>query len=235
MIVLFILWMALRSAKIIAAVFVDLLIGLAITTAVGLMLVGALNPISVAFAVLFVGLGVDFGIQFSVRYRTERFENDDLSRRWPKAAGNMAVPLSLAAVAAAVGFLSFLPTAYQGVSELGKIAGAGMLIAFISQHHRAAGAAGAAQSARRERAGGYAFLAPVDKFIEDHRIPIVVGTLLIAIAGLPLLYYLKFDFNPMNLRSSKVELVATYLDIRKDPQTGASGIDVIAPTRKPPP
>ena len=31
-----------------------------------------LNPISVAFAVLFVGLGVDFSIQFSVRYRSER-------------------------------------------------------------------------------------------------------------------------------------------------------------------
>ena len=41
-------------------------------------MVGALNPISVAFAVLFVGIGVDFGIQFSVRYRAERHEVDDL-------------------------------------------------------------------------------------------------------------------------------------------------------------
>jgi uncharacterized protein len=117
-IVLFILWMALRSAKIIAAVSIALAMGLAITTAVGLMLAGALNPISVAFAVLFVGLGVDFGIQFSVRYRTERHEHEDLYLTLSNTAKNMAVPLSLAAVAAAIGFLSFLPTAYQASRSL---------------------------------------------------------------------------------------------------------------------
>ena len=78
LVVLIILWMALHSAKIIFAVFVNLFIGLSITTAVGLMMVGSLNLLSIAFAVLFVGLGVDFGIQYSVRYRSERFKNDDL-------------------------------------------------------------------------------------------------------------------------------------------------------------
>jgi uncharacterized protein len=43
-------------------------VGLAATAAVGLMMVGALNLISVGFAVLFVGIGADFGIQFSVRW-----------------------------------------------------------------------------------------------------------------------------------------------------------------------
>ena len=49
-----------------------------ITAALGLAMVGAFNLISVYFAVLFVGIGVDFGIQFSVRYRAERHEIDDL-------------------------------------------------------------------------------------------------------------------------------------------------------------
>jgi len=61
-VVLVILWLALRSAKIILAVFINLFVGLALTAALGLMMVGALNMISVAFAVLFVGLGVDFAI-----------------------------------------------------------------------------------------------------------------------------------------------------------------------------
>jgi hopanoid biosynthesis associated RND transporter like protein HpnN len=69
-VVLLILWFALRSGRIILAVFLNLVVGLALTAAAGLMMVGALNPISVAFAVLFVGLGVDFGIQFAVRYRS---------------------------------------------------------------------------------------------------------------------------------------------------------------------
>jgi len=125
LVVLLILWMALHSVKIISAVFINLFIGLSITTAVGLMMVGSLNLLSIAFAVLFVGLGVDFGIQFSVRYRSERFKSNDLQTALEKAAEYSAVPLSLAAMATAAGFLSFLPTDYKGVSELGKIAGVG--------------------------------------------------------------------------------------------------------------
>lgn len=132
LIVLFILWCALKSSKIIGAVFITLIIGLSVTTAVGLMLVGAFNLISIAFFVLFVGLGVDFGIQYSVRYRAERHDSDDLRGALVKAGEYSAVPLTLAAVATAAGFLSFLPTDYKGVSELGKIAGAGMLIAFVA-------------------------------------------------------------------------------------------------------
>ena len=195
-IVLFILWMALRSAKIIAAVSIALAIGLAITTAVGLMLVGALNPISVAFAVLFVGLGVDFGIQFSVRYRTERHEHEELDLTLDNTARNMAVPLSLAAVAAAIGFLSFLPTAYQGVSELGKIAGAGMLIALLCTITVLPALLALLNPPGEKAEPGYAFLAPVDSFIERHRIKIVAVALVVAIAGLPLLYYLQVRLQP---------------------------------------
>ena len=77
-IVLVILWLALRSGRLILAVFVNLFVGLALTAALGMMMVGTLNLISVYFAVLFVGIGVDFGIQFSVRYRSERHEVDEL-------------------------------------------------------------------------------------------------------------------------------------------------------------
>src|SRR5262249_57591527 len=122
LIVLVILWLALHSAKIIFAVFVNLFIGLSITTAVGLAMVGSLNLLSIAFAVLFVGLGVDFGIQFSVRYRSERFKNDNLKEALEEAARRSAVPLSLAAMATAAGFLCFMPTDYRGISELGQIA-----------------------------------------------------------------------------------------------------------------
>jgi hopanoid biosynthesis associated RND transporter like protein HpnN len=66
--------------------------------------------------------------------------------------------------------------------------------------------------------------------MECHRITIVVATLGVAIAGLPLLYFLHFDLNPMNLRSASVESVATYLDLRRDPATGANSINVLAPS-----
>jgi hopanoid biosynthesis associated RND transporter like protein HpnN len=227
LVVLVILWMALHSSKIIFAVFVNLFIGLSITTAIGLMMVGSLNLLSIAFAVLFVGLGVDFGIQFSVRYRSERFKNDNLALALEEAARRAAVPLSLAAMATASGFLCFLPTDYKGISELGEIAGAGMLVAFITSITVLPAMLRLLNPPGESEPVGYAFLAPVDHFLEKHRLPIIVGTLLVAVAGLPLLYFLRFDFNPINLRSPKVESIATFLDLRKDPNTGANAINVM--------
>ena len=230
LIVLFILWCALKSPKIIAAVFITLLIGLAATTAVGLMLVGAFNLISIAFFVLFVGLGVDFGIQYSVRYRADRHEGHDLSLALEKAGEYSAVPLTLAAVATAAGFLSFMPTDYKGVSELGKIAGAGMIIAFIAAITVLPALLKLMNPAGEAEPLGFAFLAPVDAFLERHRVGVVAWTLGVAIVGLPLLYFLRFDFNPINLRNPKVESIATYLDLRRDPNTGTNAVEVLAPS-----
>jgi hypothetical protein len=189
--------------------------------------VGSLNLLSIAFAVLFVGLGVDFGIQFSVRYRSERFKNDNLQLALENAARRSAVPLSLAAMATAAGFLCFLPTDYKGISELGKIAGAGMLIAFTTSITTLPALLDLLNPPGEGDPVGYAWLAPVDHFLEKHRVPIIVGTLLVVVAGLPLLYYMKFDFNPINLRNPKSESIATFLDLRKDPNTGANAINVM--------
>src|SRR5258706_10153563 len=126
--VLLILWLALRSFRIIVAVVVALFVGLSITAMVGLALVGALNLISIAFAVLFIGLGVDFGIQFSVRYRQERFKMPDLRTALTEAGARAGFPLTLAAAAVAAGFLSFLPTPHRGGSELWEKAGARIII-----------------------------------------------------------------------------------------------------------
>ena len=228
--VLFILWLALRSFRIILAVVIALFVGLSITAMVGLMLVGALNLISIAFAVLFIGLGVDFGIQFSVRYRQERFKMPDLRTALSLAGARAGIPLTLAAAAVAAGFLSFLPTAYRGVSELGEIAGAGMIIAYLTSITVLPALLYVFHPAGEQEGLGFAWLAPVDDFLENHRVPIIVLTLGVAIAGLPLLYYLRFDFNPMNLRSPKVESIATYLELRRDPRVGANSINVLVPS-----
>jgi len=130
-------------------------------------------------------------------------------------------------MATAAGFLCFLPTDYKGISELGEIAGVGMLIAFVSSITVLPALLKLLNPPGEKEPVGYAFLAPVDRFLEDHRVLIVGGTLAVALAGLPLLYFMRFDFNPMHLRNPKAESIATYLDLRKDPNTGASAIDVL--------
>jgi len=230
LIVLFIIWRALKSRRIVLAVALSVVVGLSVTAAVGLMMVGALNLISVAFAVLFVGIGVDFGIQFSVRYRAERYKEPIFEKALAQAAAKVGRPLALAAAATAAGFYAFLPTDYRGVSELGLIAGTGMFIAFFSSITVLPALLAVLRPPAEEEPIGYQFLAPADRFMAKHRYAIVIGTLLVALAGTPLLLHLHFDFNPLNLRSSKVESVATLLDLMKDPSTDTSTIDVLAPS-----
>ena len=49
------------------------------------------------------------------------------------------------------------------------------------------------------------------------------------VLGAPFLYWLRFDFNPLHLQSPKAEAVATFLELRKDPQTGANAIELLKP------
>jgi hopanoid biosynthesis associated RND transporter like protein HpnN len=222
-----VLWLALKKARIILAVFVNLVFGLFFTAAVGLWMVGALNLISVAFAVLFVGLGVDFGIQFSVRYRSERHGRCDLDQALLAAARGMAGPLLLAAASITTAFYSFLPTAYLGLSELGLIAGTGIIIALATTVTLLPALLTVLKPSTEQRPMGYGALAPLDRFLERQRNWIVGTTLTATILGLPLLAGLQFDFNPLNLRAQDTESTSTLLDLMNNPDTSPKTIDVL--------
>ncbi len=228
--VLLILWFALRSGRLMFAVMLSLFVGLAITAALGLAMVGALNLISVAFAVLFVGIGVDFGIQVAVRYRQERHVKGGLDAALAATAARIAKPLTLAATATAAGFYAFLPTDYRGVSELGLISGTGMLVAFVISITLLPALLLLLKPPPEPEGVGYRQLAPVDRFMARHRVPILILAALAVAAGLPLFRDLKFDFNPLNLRSNKVESVATLLDLMQDPESSPNVINVLTPS-----
>ena len=138
-------------------------------------------------------------------------------------------PLALAAIATAVGFASFLPTAYRGLSELGAIAGAGMIIAFLTSITLLPALLAVLNPPGEQRPVGFGWLAPLDQFTDRHRMPIIVITLAVVVLASPLLLFVRFDFNPMHLRSPNVESVATYIELGSDPQTGANAIDMLAP------
>ncbi|MBB4197763.1 hopanoid biosynthesis-associated RND transporter HpnN [Rhodoblastus sphagnicola] len=228
-VVLFILWRALRSWRLIGAVVLNIVAGLSITAAAGLAIVGSLNLISVDFFVLFVGIGVDFGIQYSVRYRAERHEFDNLAEAIARAGYHFGAPLTLAGLATACGFLSFAPTDYKGVSELGIIAGQGMIVAFIVSVTLLPALIYLLNPAGEPEPMGYASLAPVDAFMSRNRKAIIAGVALVVAAGLPLFHWLTFDFNPIHLRDSRTESVATYLDLKRDRNLEIDNIQLLAP------
>lgn len=225
---LIILWFALHSWKIIVSVLFSLAVGLTVTAALGLIMVGAFNLISIAFFVLFVGLGVDFGIQFSVRYRSERLEISNLRSALLGAAQKVAGPLALAASATAVGFFAFIPTNYRGLSELGLIAGCGMIIAFLCSITMVPSMLALLNPAAESTPIGFRQLAPLDGFLQRHRIGIIVGTIGVVLAASPLLAFLQFDFNPIDLQDQRAPSVVTYRELQHDPETGSNDAEILA-------
>lgn len=135
--------------------------------------------------------------------------------------------MTLAAAAVAAGFLSFLPTDYRGVSELGKIAGVGMLIAYGTSITLLPALITVLNPPGEPNSIGYRALAPIDQFLQNYRVPVIVGTLMVAVIGSPLLYFLTFDFDPIHLRSHETELISTLLDLGGDPRVGIHSINMV--------
>jgi len=230
-VVLVLLWRALRSARLVLALCLVMLGGLVLTAALGLLMVGALNLISVAFAILFVGLGIDFGIQFGMRFRELRRDLASTHAALLAAAHAIALPLTLAAAATALGFLAFLPTAYRGVAELGQIAGVGILFVALPACLTVLPALIQLIDPRPSRAvPGYPWLAPVDRALQAHRRAVLIATLALVIAGIPLLWRLEFDFNPLHLKNPRSESMATLASLSRGTDIGIDNVQVLAAT-----
>jgi hopanoid biosynthesis associated RND transporter like protein HpnN len=221
------LFLALRSVKLILATFLTLIVGLVLTFTFAAIAIGSLNLISVAFAVMFIGLSIDFGIQFGVRYGHEQYRADDGSVL-VRTGRAMARPLTLAAAAIAVGFLSFLPTDYRGVSELGLIAGAGMAITLVLNLTLLP----ALLAWLKPRTGslelGSAWTAQLDHVLLTRRVWVIAAWSLLALLGAIFANKLKFDFNPLHLKDPRVESVSTINDMMQDPLRTPYEIEILA-------
>ncbi|MFY9836067.1 MAG: MMPL family transporter, partial [Xanthobacteraceae bacterium] len=226
-IIVTVLWLGLRSMRIVAAACLSILIGLVITAAAGLALAGAFNPISIAFAVLFVGLGADFAIQFSMRYRAQRHEKVDLKSALVETARLVGAPLTLAALAAAAGFLSFVPTDYRGVAELGMIAGCGMVVAYVASLTLLPVLLWYCDPPAEPEPLGYAGLASVDRFLQRHRVLIVAATSIVALAGLPFLFQLQFNFDPNSLQNANAEPLVALRVLNSNPRIVINSADTL--------
>jgi hopanoid biosynthesis associated RND transporter like protein HpnN len=226
-----ILWLAVRAGRMVVAILITTLLGLVMTTGLGLLVTGRFNLISVAFIPLFVGLGIDFNIQFSIRFLAERVGRPDTASALAAAGQGVGHGLALSSAAIGLGFFAFLPTSYLGVAELGAIAGLGMIIAFALSVTLlpallmllASRSAGMAEP-------GYPGLAPVEAWLRRRRGLVLASGGVTAIVCLALLPSVRFDFNPLHLRSARVESMATLHDLMADPDRSPNSLTLLAAT-----
>jgi len=221
--VLVLLFAGLRQLWAILAVMLTLLAGLATTLGFVTLAIGELNLISVAFAVLFIGLGVDFGIHVALR-ASEFAPKPQLFR---DAAHNVGPALTLSAAAAALAFLAFLFTDYRGVAELGLIAAVGMGIALVGSLSLLP----ALQSLRPVRPAPEAAATP--KGFRARRVDRAVLALagVLSLAAAVAAPFVAFDRNPLNLKDPGAESVRTAVRLVNHPRYGLTPIQILVSTQ----
>ena len=210
-----------RSLRLVLGILAALICGLVWTAGFTTLAIGHLNLVSVAFAVLFIGLGVDFGIHFALRFREERLGAGDQREVMRRTGHGLAMPLGLSATAAAISFFSFIPTDYRGLSELGLIAGAGMFIAFAAMFTVIPAflsllPPSAPRTALATRSFGWS----------DHRI--ATGALALGAICAAVVPFARFDLDPIKLRDPSTESVRTFRDLAATPGLSPYTIEVLA-------
>src|SRR5207302_9673739 len=117
-----------------------------------------------------------------------------------------------------------------GLAELGLHAGCCMMAAFLPTVTLLPALLTVFGPPREPERMGFAALAPADRFLARHRIAVIAGTVVVVLAGMPLLSRMHFDFDPMHLQDPDGEAVSTYRELITVPEIGISSANIVAPS-----
>ncbi len=111
----------------------ELIVALSWTFGLTTFFIGHLNILSITFAPLLLGLGIDYGIHWLARYQEEK-QQMGLSRQEALRATMLRLGPSilLAGLTAAFSFFPLILTGFKGLVELGEIASMGMVMTTVS-------------------------------------------------------------------------------------------------------
>lgn len=231
--IVLLLFVALRSARMVAATLVTLIVGLIWTTAFALFAVGEFNILSIAFALLFVGLSVDFGIQFCMRSREAAGEGGTPGDILERTAVGIGGALVLAGGAAAISFFSVVPTDYAGLADLGIVAGASMVVAIFA-NLTVLPALLALSGVYRRRAGRNKQLSyiKVPTPAARYNRGILIAATVLALVAAPAAVLVRFDFNPLSLQDAHSEAMQTLHALMRGGDFSPYSIELLEPDLK---
>ena len=224
---------ALRSYALMNASLLTLAVGLCLTLGFTTAAIGRLNLISIAFGVLYIGLGADFAIHLSLHIRARRAQGFAPAEALRGAVHDVAGSLVYCALTTMVGFFAFLPTSFVGVSELGLIAGAGMGISLVTTLLMFPALMTILPSRWRTPAAHR----PSETLLwilhapERHRWSVLVISAGALLAGSLLVSKVRFDPDPLDLRNPDSESVQTVRELRALHASSHWSVSAEAPDR----
>lgn len=222
------MYVGLRSLRLVVVALLSLLAGLSITLGFATVAIGHLNLISVAFTVLYVGLGVNYAIHFLLRYREGLADGLPRQSAITSAGDKLLGALALSAITTAIGFFAFVPTDYAGVAELGLIAGVAMAITFAISYTLLPALLAlvpAPTNVHRDRSP--VLPARLLDIPLHHRTTVRWAALTLTLIALALSTQLRFDSDPLNVRDPDSESVLALRSLLADKATGHRNLQVL--------
>lgn len=217
--------LGIRSGRLIAALLITLMVGSIWTTGLAAITVGGLNLISVAFMVLFFGLGVDFGTHLGLRHLEEARKGGSFGEALKQAMLGEGPGIGLSALCAALAFLSFVPTSYVGLAEFGIISALGMAVAVVATF-TVQPALMALMPPRPRPVSGLDI--GIGRWIKGHYRAILAVAAVVTVAAGFLAAQARLDTNTLNLQNPDTEPVQTYRNLALDPETSPYALNVLA-------
>ncbi len=229
--VCFTLTLAFHSWRLMVVTLLTLLVGLSLSAGFATVAVGKLNILSLAFAVLFIGLAVDYAIHLCLRYQELLGLGNEPFSAMQKSLQEVGPALMLCAVTTGLGFYTFVPTNYAGMSELGLISGTSMFIGLVVSLTVLPALLLVVPLSKKDYRPPPSDqgLKRVYQFPIHHGKAIRWGTVVLLLGSALLLPQASFDRNPHNLRDPHVESVQTLDDLLED-KTGATWTLTLLPS-----
>ncbi|MDP6625211.1 MAG: MMPL family transporter [Nitrospinota bacterium] len=115
----------------IIAIF-TLVISLCLSLGFTTLTVGHLNILSIVFTTVLIGLGIDFGIHFIMRFQEEERLRNNVTDSITNSLIGTGKGVIAGAITTSFAFMATIFTDFKGIAELGFIAGTGIIICLIA-------------------------------------------------------------------------------------------------------
>jgi len=130
-VILVILLISFRSFSISLLAIIPLLIGIIWTAGVAFLIYDSLNILSIMFAVLILGLGIDYCIHLLTRFVDEIEEHDNVTLAFKHTFVHTGKAVILGCLTTAAAFLSYCFAETEGLHQLGVIGSIGLILTML--------------------------------------------------------------------------------------------------------
>ncbi len=211
--ILFIVAFRFISAPILAGL--NLMLSVMFAAGMISLFVDSLNMMTAMFAVILIGLGIDFSIHIISLFYEKHAADENIASTLSAALAQSGAGIVTGAMTTSVAFFSLMISHTKGIFEMGLVLGVGiisvmlmtvfLLPSLLAIRERISGRV---FDSKKIRPVEFSFLGSIGKFIGEKPVMTLVGSIVVSIILLIFALEAKYDYNYLNMEPKGIPSVA---------------------------